>query len=36
MDVDTDRELGSKYLLHEVIGRGAMGQVFAGTARASG
>ena len=36
MDVDTDRELGSKYLLHEVIGRGATGQVFAGTARATG
>ena len=34
--MDVDRQLGSKYLLGEVIGRGAMGEVFKGTARDSG
>ena len=31
-----EKSLGSNYLLHEVLGRGAMGQVFAGTARPDG
>ena len=31
-----DRSIGSKYVLHEALGRGAMGQVFAGTVRGSG
>jgi serine/threonine protein kinase len=31
-----EQPLGSKYLLHEALGRGAMGQVFAGTVRDSG
>jgi Protein kinase domain len=34
--VDVEQQLGSRYLLHEMIGRGAMGQVFAGTVRDSG
>jgi serine/threonine protein kinase len=31
-----DQSIGSKYVLHEALGRGAMGQVFAGTVRESG
>ena len=31
-----DQSLGSRYVLHEALGRGAMGQVFAGTVRDSG
>jgi serine/threonine-protein kinase len=31
-----DRLLGSRYVLHELLGRGAMGQVFRGSARADG
>ena len=31
-----EQPLGSKYLLHEALGRGAMGQVFTGTVRDSG
>jgi hypothetical protein len=31
-----EQPLGSKYLLHEMLGRGAMGQVFRGTVRATG
>ena len=31
-----DKQLGSGYLLHDPIGRGAMGEVYAGTARESG
>jgi serine/threonine protein kinase len=31
-----DAPLGSRYVLHELLGRGAMGQVFRGTVRGSG
>ncbi len=31
-----DTPLGSRYVLHELLGRGAMGQVFRGTTRGSG
>jgi hypothetical protein len=31
-----DTPLGSRYVLHELLGRGAMGQVFRGTVRGSG
>ena len=31
-----DQPLGSRYVLHELLGRGAMGQVFRGTVRGSG
>jgi Protein kinase domain/Bacterial Ig-like domain (group 2) len=31
-----EQPLGSRYLLHDLIGRGAMGQVFRGTVRGSG
>jgi serine/threonine protein kinase len=31
-----DRPLGSKYMLHDQLGRGAMGQVFRGTVRETG
>src|SRR5579862_6055050 len=31
-----EQPLGSRYLLHELLGRGAMGQVFRGTVRGSG
>jgi serine/threonine protein kinase len=31
-----DQPLGSKYVLHGVLGRGAMGQVFRGSVRGSG
>ncbi len=31
-----DRSLGSRYVLHEALGRGAMGEVFRGTVRESG
>jgi hypothetical protein len=31
-----EQPLGSRYVLHELLGRGAMGQVFRGTVRASG
>jgi len=31
-----NRSLGSRYVLHEVLGRGAMGEVFRGTVRESG
>jgi hypothetical protein len=31
-----EQPLGSKYLLHDLLGRGAMGQVFRGTVRGSG
>jgi len=34
--VDVDRQLGGKYLLCEVIGRGAMGQVFSGIVHETG
>lgn len=34
--MDVDQQLGGKYLLCEVIGRGAMGQVFAGIAQETG
>ena len=31
-----NRSLGSRYVLHDVLGRGAMGEVFRGTVRESG
>jgi serine/threonine protein kinase len=31
-----EQPLGSRYVLHELLGRGAMGQVFRGTVRGSG
>ena len=31
-----DTPLGSRYVLHDVLGRGAMGQVFRGSVRGSG
>ncbi len=31
-----DKALGSRYVLHEALGRGAMGQVFAGSTRPTG
>jgi serine/threonine protein kinase len=34
--VHVNRSLGSRYVLHEVLGRGAMGEVFRGTVRESG
>ena len=33
---NVDQPLGSRYVLHQTLGRGAMGQVFAGTVRESG
>jgi hypothetical protein len=34
--VDVNRSLGSRYVLHDMLGRGAMGEVFRGTIRESG
>jgi hypothetical protein len=34
--VHVNRSLGSRYVLHDVLGRGAMGEVFRGTVRESG
>jgi serine/threonine protein kinase len=34
--VDLNSSLGSRYVLHDVLGRGAMGEVFRGTIRESG
>ena len=34
--VHLNRSLGSRYVLHDVLGRGAMGEVFRGTVRESG
>src|ERR1700728_1806701 len=31
-----DRPLGSRYILHDLLGRGAMGEVYLGTVRGSG
>jgi serine/threonine-protein kinase len=36
VNVDTDQQLGGRYLLRQVIGRGAMGQVFAATDTSTG
>ncbi len=33
---NVNRSLGSRYVLHDVLGRGAMGEVFRGTVRESG